>query len=450
MARPSGRAFLLGTAPLRWKCTLLTRLKVSGFKNLVDVDVCFGPFSCIAGANGVGKSNLLDAIVLLSALADKTLMDAALSVRDEGSRTGDVRSLFHRVGDDYASEISFEAEMLVPQKARDDLGQEAEATSTLLKYEISLRYRDHVDSPSVGVLELTKEQLSHITLGEASKHLRFPNTQAWRKSVLKSHRFTPHFISTDASSFIRVHQDGGSSGRARKLLASNLPRTALSASNAAESPTATVARREMQSWRLLQLEPSALRRPDSFSAPFKLAPDGSHLPATLYHLARLNGFGNGTPPTQVEARLYATLANTLAELIDDVRLIRVDRDERRELLTLYVTGKDGTAHAARALSDGTLRFLALGVLALDPNETGVICLEEPENGIHPARIAAMIRLLQTISIPLSRRRTTRNLRMTIENHEFDHAESSIEPTCRWNCTAQTKIEIYSGVRRLLR
>jgi len=28
---------------------MLTRLKVSGFKNLVDVDVRFGPFTCIAG-----------------------------------------------------------------------------------------------------------------------------------------------------------------------------------------------------------------------------------------------------------------------------------------------------------------------------------------------------------------------------------------------------------------
>ncbi|MEH2437635.1 MAG: AAA family ATPase [Nostoc sp.] len=49
---------------------MLTRLKVSGFKNLVDVDVRFGPFTCVAGANGVGKSNLFDAIRFLSATAD--------------------------------------------------------------------------------------------------------------------------------------------------------------------------------------------------------------------------------------------------------------------------------------------------------------------------------------------------------------------------------------------
>ena len=72
---------------------MLTRLRVSGFKNLVDVDVSFVPFTCIAGTNGVGKSNLLDAIVFLSALADRPLLDAALSVRDQGAKTGDIRGL---------------------------------------------------------------------------------------------------------------------------------------------------------------------------------------------------------------------------------------------------------------------------------------------------------------------------------------------------------------------
>ena len=80
---------------------MLTRLRVSGFKNLVDVDVSFGPFTCIAGANGVGKSNLLDAILFLSALSNGPLLDAALSVRDQGAKTGDIRGLFHHVGDDY-------------------------------------------------------------------------------------------------------------------------------------------------------------------------------------------------------------------------------------------------------------------------------------------------------------------------------------------------------------
>lgn len=102
---------------------MLTRLKVSGFKNLVDVDVRFGAFTCVAGANGVGKSNLFDAIRLLSALADLPLNEAALSVRNESGRASDPRGIFHRVGSQYDETMSFEAEMIVPNEGVDDLGR---------------------------------------------------------------------------------------------------------------------------------------------------------------------------------------------------------------------------------------------------------------------------------------------------------------------------------------
>ena len=88
----------------------------------------------------------------------------------------------------------------------------------------------------------------------------------------------------------------------------------------------------------------------------------------------------------------------MAELIDGVHDIHIEPDEKRELLTLYVKNEEGTFHPARALSDGTLRFLALAVLESDPQMQGVICLEEPENGIHPARIPAILKLLGDIAV----------------------------------------------------
>src|SRR3982751_1506934 len=99
--------------------TMLTRLKVNGFKNLVDVDIRFGPFTCIAGGNGVGKSNLFDAIKFLSALADRPLIEAAMSVRAEGRRSSNIRSIFHHVGTSYEDSMSFEAEMVVPYEGLD-------------------------------------------------------------------------------------------------------------------------------------------------------------------------------------------------------------------------------------------------------------------------------------------------------------------------------------------
>ncbi len=190
--------------------------------------------------------------------------------------------------------------------------------------------------------------------------------------------------------------DRNGDGRPQRRLASTLPRTVLSATNAAESPTALLVRREMQSWRLLQLEPSALRRSNEFNAPNQLGDDGSNLAATLYELARTHR-NSGTGKYDPE-QIYAQVAKHLWELIDDVYQVTVDRDDKRELLTLQITDRNQTTHAARALSDGTLRFLALAILKMDPRAQGVICLEEPENGIHPARIPKILGLLQEIAV----------------------------------------------------
>jgi predicted ATPase len=123
--------------------------------------------------------------------------------------------------------------------------------------------------------------------------------------------------------------------------------------------------------------------------------DGSHMAATLYHLARrATANGNGKPDEAKATAVYAQVANRLASLLEDVRDVIIDRDETHERFTLLVCARDGTRHPARDLSDGTLRFLALAVMEFDRQSGGLLCLEEPENGIHPRRVPAMLQLLQ--------------------------------------------------------
>ena len=382
---------------------MLTRLKVTGFKNLVDVDVSLGPFTCVVGPNGSGKSNLFDAIRFLSALANHTLMEAAASVRDQDSRTADVHNLFHRSGDRHAERMSFEAEMLVPRTAVDDLGQEAGASITFLRYSLELARREAGDGLVPGFLEIMREELVHISQRDAGRHLPFPHSAGeWRKSVVRGQRRAP-FISTRGEGEDRVvflHQDGGSSGRPLSRPAS-LPRTVLSSANAAESPTVLAARREMESWRMLQLEPAAIRRSDAFASPARLGTDGSRLAATLYRLAQAAEADSSGREGEEEVAAnpaYRRIAERLSEFIDDVGEVYIDRDEKREHLTLYATDGEDTPHPAAALSDGTLRFLALAVLEMDPETQGVLCLEEPENSIHPARVPAVLRLLRDIAV----------------------------------------------------
>ena len=395
---------------------MLTRLKVSGFKSLLNVDIRFGPFTCVAGANGSGKSNLFDAIGFLSAVADpkKDLLEAASSVRNDEGGGVDIHSLFHHDGNRYTKLMKFEAEMIVPQTGIDELGRQAQASITFLSYALHLRYRPLNESPERGAgLEIVREELSYIKRSEAARHLWFKHSaKNWRDSVVVGTRRTTPFISTSTKTsgertgreslaslapftgrqpatqvIINRHQEGVS-GRPLEYLAATLPRTVLSTSNAAESPTAFLARKEMQSWHLLQLEPTALRRSDDFVAPTHLSVNGAHLAATLHRLEQQSNTGQAC----------AQVSNRLAELITGVGDVRVDVDQRREQFTVQLSDKSGHFHSARALSDGTLRFLALAVLELDPDTTGVWCLEEPENGIHPARIPVILRLLQDITM----------------------------------------------------
>ncbi len=375
---------------------MLTRLRVTGFKNLLDAEIRFGPFTCIAGANGVGKSNVFDAIHFLKLLTDCELIDAAQSIRDEQGKSGSIRGLFFRAGDRIVDQMRFEAEMIVPRRAVDRLRQEAEATSTFLKYTLELKYRGE-ESPH-GPLEIINEELHYIKKGDAPDCLLFPHhAKEWRDKVHVAERRTGKpYLRTQTEKGVRVvHiQQDRTPGRSQERLAERLPRTVLSSVSAAESPTAVVARAEMAGWRLLQLEPSALRRSDEFRAPVDVAPDGAHLPATLH---RLIGNGRGTPPDDGDA-IRQRIANRLSELVNDVRDVRVEKDDKRELLTLLARLRDGTEHPARSLSDGTLRFLALAVIEQTTDSGGLFCLEEPENGIHPERVPAMLDLLQGIAV----------------------------------------------------
>ncbi len=320
-------------------------------------------------------------------------MDAALSVRDDGRRSSDLMSLFYKSGGYVRNEMSFYVEMIVPEKGVDDLGQEAQATITFLSYEIVIKYNEN-ESTRIGNGKLTivKEELKQINASDAEKHLYFEYEGKWKKSVIKGKRPSKApFISTNTDdegrNIIELHIDKGSGGRPQKRNAFELPRTVLSATNTNEYPTVLLARKEMESWKILQLEPSALRKPDEFTSGNHLEPNGTHLPSTIFRLINSNR----------ESDVCGRISARLSSLVEDFSSISIERDDKRELLSIKVTRHDKATFQARSLSDGTLRFLALAVIEQDEEFNGVLCMEEPENGIHPARIKVMIDLLSGIA-----------------------------------------------------
>jgi predicted ATPase len=376
---------------------MLTRLEVDGFKNLKSFAVDFGPFTCIAGPNGVGKSNVFDAIHFLSLLANHPIMDAAQHVRAARGRSGDPRELLWTDGGTRSQQMRFAAEMIVGEHVIDDFGREAHSTSTFLRYEVRLAYEPPASGPGkLGQLVLCHESLDHIKKTGAATKLPWASV-AFREATIVNARKGAGFISTERDGdqeVIKIHQDGGSRGQPRPAPARSAPRTVVCTTTTASDPTILAARREMQSWRLFAFEPSAMRSPDAFTAKPQLASDGSNMAATLYRLATGSSQGADASP---DTDACATIAARLAALID-ARRLRVDRDDRRDLLTLELQQGFGGFLPARSLSEGTLRFLALSILDYDPSFGGLVCMEEPENGIHPERIPAMVELVRGIAV----------------------------------------------------
>jgi len=352
---------------------MLTRLRVKGFKSLEDVEIRFGPLTCIVGPNNAGKSNLFDAITFLSRLAEVPIMEAVRSVRSSG-----VASLFTQTAHQRAQVIGLEADLLIDSRVTDDFGRECHASATYLRYTLELRYSPGGPNCKEEI-SLKRETLSALPKADLPRTLGFSVSKEFLASVYHGSRKRDFISMDDGAAEAVLHRDSSSGQPVRFPLTPR--RTVLSSVNTVDFPTVLAVKREMQSWVTLGLELSALRRPDEFYAPAHVSSQGRHLPATLERL---------------ESR--EAISTKLAELVPDVDEVFVRADTERETKTLSLKLRSGVVHDAKTLSDGLLRFLALAILEADVESGRLLCVEEPENGLHPKGMASVLALLKQIPV----------------------------------------------------
>jgi len=358
---------------------VLVALSIKNFKSIRDARVRFGALTCIVGHNGVGKSNLFDAIHFLSLLAERDIYHATVEVRRTSDGSHSPLDLVF--GRDPANVIELAADMIVPHDIFDDFGQPAKPSTTMLTYTLKLRYDAGADR-----LVVEHEHLGHAKLGDFKAFTVFRSSDKFRSSVAMGSRRGGPLISTDQGR-IMLHGDDGSRGRPAPVGKS--PLTVLGGTNTFDYPTVLAAKREMSSWRLLHLEPSAMRTPDSRAARPHVSASGGHLAATMQALIQ----------ARPEARFE--VVSRLRELNSDILDLDVYADEARDQLALRgkVPGVNNWLFG-RSLSDGTLRYIALALMLADVRDRGALCLEEPENGIHPSRIPNLVHLLYDYAVDL--------------------------------------------------
>ena len=366
---------------------MISYIKINGFKSFNNFEMEFTPFTVIAGTNASGKSNLFDALKLLGRLAETDNLKKAFK-----EQRGEFMELFTLYGDnEYASEMEFCVEMLVNKTVKDAWGNVTILKYTRLRYE--LKIKRFTNATGIEELEVTYEHLENLKHQEDKWIKLIPKSslEFWRPKVVTGKRGIPYIQTEEENGIptVQVPQDG-TTGNKRRFPLKNATRTVLSSFDTIDFPHVFAAKEEMRSWKFLELNPEDLRHPTSKNTgEDALSQSGKNLAAVLNRIKQEDAYSL----KEISRKLQTFLPNFIeVDVIDDT--------ENKQYL-IKLKDKDKKEYSSRVLSEGTLRILALCILEYDNKHTGLLCFEEPENGIHPFRIGAMGMLLKDLCVDFS-------------------------------------------------
>ncbi len=159
------------------------------------------------------------------------------------------------------------------------------------------------------------------------------------------------------------------------------------------APLVEFVRERVSQWRFYHFHDTGATSPMKMTADVhdnrRLRANGANLAAFLFLLREKH------PSTYAQIQQTVRLA---APFFDDFALQPTELNEEKILLEWRHRGSDAYFNAS-SLSDGSLRFIALATLLLQPESLrpSVILLDEPELGLHPYAITLLASLLKQAS-----------------------------------------------------
>ncbi len=352
--------------------TLVEALK---YRCLRDVRRPLGAFHVLVGPNASGKTTFLDVIHFLGDLIANGL-DAAILQRAYRFQ----ELVWAQAGNAFELAV----EVRVPEAQRQSLNGHA---YDRFRYELAIS----LDDQEVPVILRETGRLRAASDTDASEPQRslFPVAGPLRETLFLPKSKGGRYVFSkrsgqDDNYYPESTETGGwvpafKLGPRRSTLA-NLPE------DESRFPVATWFKQLLQDGvQELTLHSSAMRRgspPLLRGAVFQ--PDGSNLPWVIESLQ-----------TSAPKRFQDWLAHVRTALPDiaGIRTLERPEDKHRYLVVDY---REGIQVPSWLLSDGTLRLLALTLLAYLPGFTGVYLIEEPENGIHPRAMETVFQSLSSV------------------------------------------------------
>ncbi|MGB4804187.1 MAG: AAA family ATPase [Anaerolineae bacterium] len=321
----------------------LLQLDVKRFRSLYDITWTPGDINVIIGPNGSGKSNLLKVFELLAVSARGGLGKYV-------QREGGMEPL---VWDGQEPQISFQVKTAPVGAAMPEL----ESERYRLTYQLELLrlglssayriehellgnfYRVHTGEKEQPMKFLERTPRSAVVFDEREKRLDAPEEAVPEEETLLSMASGPFAANRTISHF----------------------------------------QNELASWRVYQdfqvHREAPVRQPTLARSETSVAPDGANLISVLHTLyTGSRDFKHG-----INAAMRVAFGDDFDELI-----FPPAADQRIQLRVRWKSLR--REQTAADLSDGTLRFLFLLAILVNPNPPGLIAIDEPETGLHPSML----------------------------------------------------------------
>lgn len=358
---------------------MFTRIQARHFRSLKAIDQPLGRFAALIGPNASGKTTFLDLFSLLSDLM-RSRGDVPEAVY---KRSADFTKLLWK-GEGSSFQIAVEAR--IPEDVRLRMAK-AKQNYCVARYEIEIGIDER--SNEIGLNHETLSLTTNNLATASSAHRRFPAARAAENNLLltEGHRrriLIERKMGGDAGYYFT---EGPKNSKSANLF-TRLGRTTNALANV--PPDQETFPVSLWFQKLLEdgvqnfvLDSQVIRHPSPPGLGLRFKPDGSNLPWMIYELSK-------------DRKRFSAWLEHVTTALDDIRKIStIERSEDRHRY-LVIDYANGARVPSWLVSAGTLRLLALTILAYLKDMKGVYLIEEPENGIHPKAMETVIQSLTSI------------------------------------------------------